>query len=235
MLQIYKKYHNSTLNFTINLNGNAYTGVAQLDQALGNIVIDAQKMQSWFEKTTSAVGAGSIKSDAFIGVVGKVTQAFQTMVGTSLDFEQQQANPKTLLNGDAEATENLVKQIREYGKATVYDRGGLVEAQKTMMAFGLDADFAFGKLKNIGDIALGDSQKMQSLALAFSQATSSGKLKGVFFNPFLGYILRIAVYAPQSNSSVHIVLKYIYSFFCFFEIFFHILLYVRKKCIFAVR
>lgn len=46
------------------------------------------------------------------------------------------------------------------------------------MSFGLDAEFAFGKLKNIGDIALGDSQKMQSLALAFSQATSSGKLMG---------------------------------------------------------
>jgi tape measure domain-containing protein len=60
----------------------------------------------------------------------------------------------------------------------VYDRSGLIEAQKTMMAFGLDAEYAFGKLKNIGDIALGDKQKMQSLALAFSQMSSTGKLMG---------------------------------------------------------
>ena len=173
---------NNVVNFTINLNGNAYTGVAQLDQALGNVLVDVQKTQSWFGKLKDTIGANSIKLDAFTGVVSKVSQAFQSMVGTSLDFEQQQANLKTLLNGDAEATERLVDQIREYGKATVYSRGGLIEAQKTMMAFGLDADFAFGKLKNIGDIALGDEQHMQSLALAFSQMSSTGKLMGQDFN-----------------------------------------------------
>ena len=47
-----------------------------------------------------------------------------------------------------------------------------------MMSFGLSSEFAFDKLKQIGDIAMGDSQKMQSLSLAFSQATSAGKLQG---------------------------------------------------------
>ena len=38
---------NNTLNFTINLNGNAYTGIVELDQALGNVIVNAQKTQSW--------------------------------------------------------------------------------------------------------------------------------------------------------------------------------------------
>jgi len=165
---------NNAINFVINVNGNSIPVMMELNDAVEKVKQNVDSATSNLKK----LGDFASNIDFITNVVGKVTQAFQTMVGTSLDFEQQQANLKTLLNGDAEATENLVSQIREYGKATVYDRGGLVEAQKTMMAFGLDAEFAFGKLKNIGDIALGDSQKMQSLALAFSQATSSGKLMG---------------------------------------------------------
>jgi len=146
----------------------------QIDDAVKQVMRSVDDATPKFKK----FGDLSLRLNAITDMISKVSDGFKSLLGTSLDFEQQQANLKTLLNGDAEATENLVNQIREYGKATVYDRGGLVESQKTMMAFGLDAEFAFGKLKNIGDIALGDSQKMQSLALAFSQATSSGKLMG---------------------------------------------------------
>lgn len=165
---------NNVVNFTINLDGNAYKGVLQVNDALDDVLINAKQVKHSFSDWTKDL----VGLDAFTNLVGKVSQAFQSLVGSSLDFEQQQANMRTLLNGDAEATDNLIGKIREYGKATVYDRSGLIEAQKTMMAFGLDAEYAFGKLKNIGDIALGDKQKMQSLALAFSQMSSTGKLMG---------------------------------------------------------
>ena len=169
---------NQSVTFTINLGGDAYKGVLQLDNAFEQVIGSVKNATSVFDK----LGRNAFNFDVITNAVSKVSQAFQSVVGTSLDFEQQQANLKTLLNGDTEATERLVNQIREYGKATVYSRGGLIEAQKTMMAFGLDADFAFGKLKNIGDIALGDEQHMQSLALAFSQMSSTGKLMGQDFN-----------------------------------------------------
>nr|MCR5190334.1 tape measure protein [Bacteroidales bacterium] len=165
---------NNVVNFTINLDGNAYKGVLQVNDALDDVLVNAKQVKHSFSDWTKDL----MGLDAVTNLVGKVSQAFQSMVGSSLDFEQQQANMRTLLNGDAEATDNLIGKIREYGKATVYDRSGLIEAQKTMMAFGLDAEYAFGKLKNIGDIALGDKQKMQSLALAFSQMSSTGKLMG---------------------------------------------------------
>jgi tape measure domain-containing protein len=165
---------NQSVTFTINLGGNAYKGVLQLDNAVEQVIGSVKNATSVFDK----LGRNALNFDVITNAVSKVSQAFQSVVGTSLDFEQQQANLKTLLNGDTEATERLVSQIREYGKASVYSRGGLIEAQKTMMSFGLDAEYAFGKLKNIGDIALGDSQKMNSLALAFSQMSSTGKLMG---------------------------------------------------------
>ena len=95
-----------------------------------------------------------------------------------MEADLQQANITTLLRGDVEKAKALYAQLSDYGVKTPYDKAGLIEAQKTMMSFGLSSEFAFGKLKNIGDIAMGDAQKMKSLSLAFAQATSAGKLQG---------------------------------------------------------
>ena len=162
------------VNFTINIDGNAYKGMVDLNDSVEKVTKSVENATSGFKK----LGANALRFDVITSSIDKISQGFQSLVGSSLDFEQQQANLRTLLNGDAEATDKLVKKIREYGKATVYSRATLVEAQKTMMSFGLESNFAFEKLKNIGDIALGDSQKMASLSLAFSQATSTGKLMG---------------------------------------------------------
>lgn len=169
---------NNVITFTLKIGGDAVPVAVELNDTIRNLV----KLVKDADDSFAGLGKKSFYFDSITNAISKISQAFQSVVGSSLDFEQQQANLRTLLNGDTEATERLVGQIREYGKATVYSRGGLIEAQKTMMSFGLDAEYAFGKLKNIGDIALGDEQKMQSLALAFSQMSSTGKLMGQDFN-----------------------------------------------------
>lgn len=165
---------NESVNFTINIGGNAYSGVVQLDNAVQGVMNSVQQATSWFDK----LGNSAFMFESLVGAIEKISNGFDSLVGNSLQFEQAQANMRTLMNGNAEAADQLLGKLREYGKSTVYDTSGLVNAQKTMMAFGLDANFAFQQLKYIGDVALGDSQKMQSLALAFSQTTSTGKLMG---------------------------------------------------------
>lgn len=157
----------NTTNYIINVTGNA-------NQVIANIGKNVEGLTNTFTNFAAKITMLNQVSEA----VNKVSQAFQGLVGSSLEFEQQQANLKTLLNGDTDALGRLTEKIKDYSKATVYDRSSIIEAQKTMMSFGLQSDFAFSKLKNIGDIALGDANKMKSLALAFSQATSTGKLMG---------------------------------------------------------
>ncbi|MBR7036256.1 MAG: tape measure protein [Bacteroidales bacterium] len=157
----------NTTNYIINVTGNA-------NQVIANIGKNVEGLTNTFTNFAAKITMLNQVSEA----VNKVSQAFQGLVGSSLEFEQQQANLKTLLNGDTEALGKLTDKIKDYSKSTVYDRSSIIEAQKTMMSFGLQSDFAFSKLKNIGDIALGDANKMKSLALAFSQATSTGKLMG---------------------------------------------------------
>ena len=163
-----------SVKFTIELGGNAYSGVAQLDSAVQQVVKSVNKANGLFKQ----LGNTAFMFESVVGAVEKISSGLDSLVGSSLEFEQSQANMRTLMNGNAEAADALLSKIRSYGKSTVYDTSGLVNAQKTMMAFGLEADTAFKSLQHIGDIALGDSQKMQSLALAFAQSQSTGKLMG---------------------------------------------------------
>ena len=168
----------NTVQFTINLDGNAYTGIAQLDEALGGLNVQAKVTRSLIERIDRASFKINNIFQAVRNTIGTVGNAIGKVVEIGGENELQRLDMTTLFQGNSSAAEEMFEKISEYGKATVYDKSGLIEAQKTMMSFGIEGEKAFSTLKQIGDIAMGDSQKMQSLALAFSQATSAGKLQG---------------------------------------------------------
>lgn len=168
----------NTVQFTINLDGNAYTGIAQLDKALGKFNVSATSTPKLMERINNAAFKINNLFQAGQNTIGKVGNAIGKIVEIGGENELQKLDMTTLFQGDTAAAEEMFEKISEYGKATVYDKSGLIDAQKTMMSFGIEGEKAFSTLKQIGDIAMGDSQKMQSLALAFSQATSAGKLQG---------------------------------------------------------
>lgn len=150
-----------------------------------NIFTQVNQMNQVFNQTNTFIGSlgGSfgnavVKFSNLTNVVNNVRDAFASFNKAGLDNEMQKMNMTTLFQGNAEAADEMFKKISEYGKATVYDKAGLIEAQKTMMSFGIEGEKAFSTLKQIGDIAMGDSGKMQSLSLAFAQVSSTGKLTG---------------------------------------------------------
>ena len=145
-----------------------------LNGAVKRIKTETDKMGSGFSNLSKfAIGFNQVTE-----LVNKVGQSLRKVVDVGAANELQKLNLTTLFKGNAEAAEDMFARISKYGKETVYDKEGLIEAQKTMMSFGISGEQAFTTLKQIGDIAMGDGQKMQSLALAFSQATSTGKLMG---------------------------------------------------------
>ena len=134
--------------------------------------LNGSKIKTWFSEALNSLPGIATNPLILAGAV------IGGSIKKGMEADLQQANITTLLRGDVEKAKALYAQLSDYGVKTPYDKAGLIEAQKTMMSFGLSSEFAFGKLKNIGDIAMGDAQKMQSLSLAFAQATSAGKLQG---------------------------------------------------------
>lgn len=130
------------------------------------------------QKALESFGQAAIGLESISNVIRNINGVFSGITEVGANAELQLMNLKTLFGGNAEAAEAMYERISEYGKVTPYDKAGLIEAQRTMMSFGIEGEKAFETLKQIGDIAMGDKQKMQSLSLAFAQMSSTGKLTG---------------------------------------------------------
>lgn len=94
-------------------------------------------------------------------------------------FEREKAQISfEVLLGDKSKGNSLLQQIQDFGGSTPLQTADLQDNAKTMLSFGIAAERIMPNLRAIGDIAMGDQQKMNSLTLAFSQMTSTGKLTG---------------------------------------------------------
>lgn len=83
-----------------------------------------------------------------------------------------------VLIGNKDKADALFFSIRKFAVETLLQLNDLASAAQTMMGFGIGSDDILANLKALGDVAMGDSQKFQSLALAFSQTSAAGKLMG---------------------------------------------------------
>jgi tape measure domain-containing protein len=94
-----------------------------------------------------------------------------------MEMETTKAKFEVLL-GSAERAKLMIAEISKFANETPYGSEELQKSAETMLGFGISADKIMPSLKMLGDIAMGDKQKLQSLTLAFSQASSAGKLMG---------------------------------------------------------
>lgn len=111
-----------------------------------------------------ALGAGLV-SLAKTGI-----EAAMTMEGLTAQF--------TVMTGSAEKAKNVISEIADFAAKTPFDKLGLSNAAKTLMAFGMEADKVVPTLKMLGDVAGSDQNRLNSLALVFGQIQSAGKLTG---------------------------------------------------------
>jgi tape measure domain-containing protein len=86
-------------------------------------------------------------------------------------------NFRTMI-GDVAQADRLLDGIGDFSLNSSFSRGELQQAAQTMLAFGVSVERVMPSLRAIGDIALGDSEKMQRLSLAFAQTQAAGRLMG---------------------------------------------------------
>lgn len=82
------------------------------------------------------------------------------------------------LTQSSEKGQELTSWMKDFAAKTPFMVQGLASATQTMLGFGISADEAKKYITALGDISMGNQERLSSLALAFSQMSSAGKLMG---------------------------------------------------------
>ena len=126
-----------------------------------------------------------------IGVTAPLTALATAGVKYNATMESYLANLTTLLGGNQQEAQKLLDTLKEMANTTPYEATDLVKATQKMMAFGISAEDSLKYLNMLGDIAMGDANKMDSLTLAFSQISASGKATMEDINQINNYCLAV--------------------------------------------
>ena len=116
---------------------------------------------------TAAIGAASTA----IVALGKIGLDYNSQM------EQYTTNFTTML-GSQEAAVQKVEELKKFAASTPLSMDDLAKGTQTLLAFGVESENSTSILRQLGDIALGDADKMQRLSTAFGKATAAGKVTG---------------------------------------------------------
>lgn len=106
----------------------------------------------------------------------KAKEFGQKMFDVRKEMESLQVSFETLAGTDV--GKQLYEDIKQFTLNTPMMMGDLAKGAQTLLGFNIEAQKVMPILKQIGDISMGDSQKFNSLTLAFAQMSSTGKLMG---------------------------------------------------------
>ena len=83
-----------------------------------------------------------------------------------------------VLVGNEDKAAKMLGEINKYADNTLWDRSTTQSAAQTMLGFGVSTETVVDDLKMLGDVAQGDKNRLQQLALVFGQISAAGKLQG---------------------------------------------------------
>lgn len=139
-----------------------------LKQGLREVGGEADVLDSRLRGLRNTVGG--------IFAVDKSAEYIKKIVDVRGEIESLQISFETLAGktkGD-----KLFGDIKEFATSTPMMMNDLAKGAQTLLGFNIEAEKVMPILHQIGDISMGDSQKFNSLVLAFAQMSSTGKLMG---------------------------------------------------------
>ena len=129
------------------------------------------------EKSTSkwTVAAGNMIADFAKKAASELGKVIQSGVDYNASMESYLTNFKVML-GNEELAAAKLSELRKMAASTPFALSDLTEGTQTLLQFGIAADDTTGVLKQLGDISLGNADKLQTLVRAYGKMSSAQKV-----------------------------------------------------------
>lgn len=164
-----------------------------LTQEQANARLSVKKLRDEYElykndgkqvvETNEGIAISWKKALAVIGGAGVLKALGSEIIRVRGEFQSMQTAIETMVGKDMAG--QLIPQIKELAKISPLTMSDMVGAEKMMLGFNIQAEDTIKYLKAISDISMGESNKFNSLTLAFSQMSAAGKLMGQDLNQMI--------------------------------------------------
>ena len=154
--------NDAEINLQVKLDGE------QAKKSVDDISSKTKSLQDSFSKAGKVLTAGLTTS---------ISGLMATGVKYNSQMEQFQAGLTTLL-GSSDKASQMLDTLKQMANTTPFETTDLISATQTMLGFGMSAKDSMSALSMLGDVSMGNKDKLSGLSLVFAQVQSQGKLMG---------------------------------------------------------
>jgi len=168
---------------------NAISPLKRVNDATKNLSRNTDKLKDKlnegkknFDKFGNAGKGASSKVNTLTGTIKKLAAAFaliktaQFIFVNAADIETQRKSLE-VLTGSLSKTNQIIKELQDFGAVTPFKSSELIEQTKRLKAFGFETDELVDTTKRLADVAGATGADLQGIATAFGQIRAKGKLQ----------------------------------------------------------
>ena len=139
----------------------------------GEVKLNSDPAEKSVSKWT--VAAGQMIADFAKQASSQLAEVVKSGVDYNATMESYLTNFKVML-GSEEAAATKLSEIRKMAASTPFTLDDLTGGTQTLLQFGIAADDTTGVLQRLGDISLGNAEKLQTLTRAYGKMSSAQKV-----------------------------------------------------------
>ncbi len=148
---------------------------AMVDTGVGQAKAKLETIEAPAIKTGGFMNSLSVLKVAALAAGVAIAAALGSSISTAMEGSAQKVSFEVL--GGKDKGDQLYGALTKFAQDSIFGNEVYKDAQ-TMLGFGIAIDTVLPRIKQLGDLSMGNAQKLESLSLVFAQTTAAGKLMG---------------------------------------------------------